>query len=360
MTTQTINAKPGSRSLDDEWRRGPLGHLPRPKIRRRISVIAIEDGEILDVTGPLSTFALVNTQLTEAHPEMPPAYGCDILARSAGSVKTSAGVALVADRAFGGRVGPIDTLIVPGGRKDAVARARSDPHLIAVVRRLAPKVRRLASVCTGTFILAEAGLLEGRTVTTHWSACGRLAEEFPRTTVEPDRIFVRDGSVYTSAGVTAGIDLALGMIEDDLGRDWALTIARRLVVYLKRPGGQSQFSAPLSTQFKDAEILKGTPAWIVANLSGYLSVASLAERAGMSERTFARTFRREMKTTPAKFVEAARLDVARHRLEESALPLETLARDLGFGSSERMRRSFQRQIGIGPDEYRQRWRRSTI
>jgi transcriptional regulator GlxA family with amidase domain len=216
MTTPMIKQKAGSRSLDDAWRRGPLGYLPRPRIRRRVSVIAIEHGEILDVTGPLSTFALVNTQLQEALPEMPPAYDCDVLARSAGPVNTSAGVTLIANRAFGERVGPIDTLILSGGRKDAVARARSDPHLIAAVRRLAPKVRRLASVCTGTFILAEAGLIEGRTVTTHWSACRRLAEEFPGTIVEPNRIFIRDGSVYTSAGVTAGIDLALAMIEDDL------------------------------------------------------------------------------------------------------------------------------------------------
>ena len=351
----TKNAKSDARSLDDIWRNGSLGHLPRPNIRRRIAVIAFENAGILDMARPLSAFATVNEYIKTEYPEFPAAYDCEVLAMRAGPVNSSTGVALVAGRAYGRVRSHIDTLIMPGGPQEAVRRAKRNRDLIKAVRRLADRVRRLASVCTGTFVLAEAGLLNGCTVTTHWASCRTLAEEYPKTTVDPDRIFIRDGSVYTSAGVTAGIDLALAMIEEDLGRDWTLTIARSMVVYLKRPGGQSQYSAPLTAQIKDAEILKGLPSWIVSNLAEDLSVAVLAERVGMSQRNFARVFRREMRTTPAKFVEAARLDVARRRLEESTLPVETLARELGFGNGEHMRHAFQRQLRVSPDHYRQRF-----
>jgi len=344
-------------SLDARWKRGPLGHLPRPTVARRISAIGFENVDILDITGPLSTFAAVNHIIERAYDDLPPAYHCELLGAAPGAVPTSTGVALMADRAYGRVRGGIDTLIVPGAGRKWVARARADKRLIATIRRLAPTVRRLASVCTGTFIMAEAGLLDGRTVVTHWGACGRLADEFPALTVDPDPIFVRDRSIYSAAGKTAGIDLALALIEEDLGREWALAVSRYMVVHLKRPGGQSQFSIPLQTQIQDAEILNGLPTWIAENLGEDLSVEFLAGKAGMSPRNFARVFRQAMQTTPAKFVENARLEAVRLRIEESALPLETLARDLGFRSGERLRRAFQRQFGVNPDYYRDRFGR---
>jgi len=218
---------------------------------------------------------------------------------------------------------------------------------------LGPRVRRLTSVCTGAFILAETGLLDVHTVATHWNSCRRLADAYPRVTVDPERIFIRDKPIYSSAGKTAGIDLALAMIEDDLGRGWALSVSRHLVVHLQRSGGQSQFSIPLQAQIQDANILKGLPMWIANNLTEDLSVAALARRIGTSERNFMRIFRKELKTTPAKFVEAARLEAARRRMEESSLPVKTLARDLGFSTGEQLQRAFQRQFGVNPAYYRE-------
>lgn len=357
MKTQTRKRKPASGLLDERWKRGPLAHLPRPGVERRIAAIGFENVDILDITGPLSTFAAVNHIIERDYDDMPTPYRCEVLGKAPGPVATSTGVALMAERAYGRVRDGIDTLIIPGASRKTVSRTRSDKQLIAAIRRLTPKVRRLASVCTGTFLLAEAGLLDGRTVVTHWGACGRLANEFPALTVDPDPIFIRDRSIYSAAGKTAGIDLALALIEEDLGREWALAVSRYMVVHLKRPGGQSQFSIPLQTQYQDAEVLNGLPGWITENLAMDLTVEILAGKVGMSPRNFARVFRQAMRMTPAKFVENARLEAARLRIEESALPLETLARDLGFGSGERLRRAFQRQFGVNPDYYRERFGR---
>ncbi|MBT5109603.1 MAG: helix-turn-helix domain-containing protein [Rhodospirillaceae bacterium] len=341
--------------LDDIWNRGRLGHLPRPVIQRLISAIGFDKVDILDITGPLSTFAAVNHIIDRDYDNMPGVYECEVLGKAVGPVRTSTGVALMAERSYRRVRGEIDTLIVPGAARKSVTKARADKQLIAAIQRLTPKSRRVASVCTGAFLMAEAGLLDGHTVVTHWGACGRLANEFPNLRVDPEPIFIRTGSVYSAAGKTAGIDLALALIEEDLGRDWALEVSRYMVVHLKRSGGQSQFSVPLQAQIKDSEALNGLPTWITNNLGAELSVAALAEQAGMSERNFTRIFRQELRTTPAKFVEAARVEAARHRIEESTLPLETLARDLGFGSGERLRRAFQRRFGVSPDYYRDRF-----
>jgi len=359
MKSTSGNRKSKSQSLDDRWNRGPLGHLPRPTTNRLVSAIGFDNVDILDVTGPLSTFAAVNHIIDREYDDMPRAYDCEVMCREAGPVPTSSGVALMADHAYGQVRRPIDTLIVPGGPRKSVAKARQDKRLIDALRRLARKVRRLTSVCTGTFLLAEAGLLDGKTVATHWGACARLADEFPMLNVDPEPIFVRDGSVYSAAGKTAGIDLALALIEEDLGRDWALAVSRYMVVHLKRSGGQSQFSTPLQVQFQDAEVLNGLPKWISENLSTSLSVADMARQANMSERNLSRLFRQVMKTTPAKFVESARLEAARHRIEASNLPLETLARDFGFGTGERLRRAYQRRYGVNPEVYRDRFGGST-
>jgi transcriptional regulator GlxA family with amidase domain len=211
-------------------------------------------------------------------------------------------------------------------------------------------------VCTGAFLLAEAGLLDGRRATTHWASCRELARRYPRVQVDPDPIFVRDGNVHTSAGVTAGMDLALALVEEDHGREVALGVARWLVLFLKRPGGQSQFSAQLSAQLAAREPIQELQAWVIENVDADLSVEALARRAGMSPRNFARVFTRETGVTPACFVETARVEAARRRLEqEGARGVEAIAAACGFGSAETMRRAFLRRVRVSPSDYRERF-----
>jgi transcriptional regulator GlxA family with amidase domain len=220
---------------------------------------------------------------------------------------------------------------------------------------MAPNVRRIGSVCSGAFILAEAGLLDGRRATTHWGWCKELAQRYPRVKVDPDPIFVRDGSIYTSAGVTAGMDLALALVEEDHGRELALRVARQLVLFLRRPGGQSQFSAQLAVQAADREPLRELQAWIADHLNQDLSVEALADRVAMSPRNFARVFSREVGVTPARFVEQARVEAARRRLEESAHGVDAIASQCGFGTAESMRRAFLRRLHVPPSAYRHRF-----
>ena len=224
------------------------------------------------------------------------------------------------------------------------------------VRAAAKRSRRVCSVCTGAFILGAAGLLEDRRVTTHWASCDLLAEQYPSATVEPDQIYVRDGDLYTSAGVTAGMDLALALVEEDLGRATALEAARWLVMFVKRPGGQSQFSAQLAAQTAEREPLRELQDWIAGNLDADLSVPALAARAHMSERNFARAFRKELGMTPAAYVETARVEAARIALESGDTPVEAVARGNGFGTVETMRRAFHRRLGVGPADYRARFK----
>jgi transcriptional regulator GlxA family with amidase domain len=323
-----------------------------PATPRRIAVVVFRDVQILDVTGPVEVFA----QATAFAGGAVPAYDVAVVAGAPGPVVSSSGVALVPAATTAACRGTLDTLVVAGGR--GVTAALRDRALVAWLRRTAPRVRRLASVCTGTFLLAEAGLLDGRRVTTHWHACDALARRYPRLTVERDPIFVQDGAVYTSAGVTAGMDLALALVEADLGRAVALRVARQLVLFLKRPGGQSQFSAQLALQAADREPLRDLQAWIAEHLGGDLSVPALAARVAMSERNFARVFTRETGCTPARFVERARVEGARRRLEETADGVDAVAAQSGFGSAEVMRRAFVRLLGVPPHAYRGRFRSS--
>jgi transcriptional regulator GlxA family with amidase domain len=228
--------------------------------------------------------------------------------------------------------------------------------LLAQLRRIVPRARRVGSICTGAFLLAAAGLLDGRRATTHWRWCDRLAAEHPGVEVEPDAIFVRDGEVYTSAGVTTGVDLALAMVEEDLGREAAVAIARHLVMFVRRPGGQSQFSPLLDMQAADRRPLRDLQAWIVEHLAEDLSVEALADRAHMSARNFARVFAKEVGSTPARFVERLRVDAARRRLEETEVGLDRIARECGFGGPDSMRRSFLRVVRVVPSDYRDRFR----
>jgi transcriptional regulator GlxA family with amidase domain len=265
----------------------------------------------------------------------------------------SSGIRIVADRSWASGLTGVDTLLVSGGI-GAYAASRNRA-LQRVLREQNTLARRIASICTGSFILAEAGLLDGKRAVTHWMACGRFAREYPKVRVEPDKIFVRDEHIYSSAGVTAGIDLALALVEEDYGRTISLEVARTLVVFMKRQGGQSQFSSHLCAQVGSEGPLQGLPEWIVENPCSDLSVESLAEKAAMSERNFSRVFTRQIGMPPARFVERVRIDRARSYLENDALTLETVAEKSGFGTAERMRRTFLRHIGVLPGAYRKRF-----
>ena len=317
---------------------------------RKIAVLAVEHAQLLDVTGPFQCFASAN-DVTGDRDRLP--YEPILVSPKGGPLETYAGL-VVMSRALADLEGEdIDTLIIAGGL--GTRRAMKDAVLIQAIRDWAGRVRRLASVCTGAFLLAEAGLLDGKRVATHWWAADDLQQRFPQILVEPEPIFIHDGGIWTSAGVTAGIDLSLALIQDDLGHDHAMRIARQLVVFLKRPGGQSQFSTVLEAQIAADQDFAGLHAWVRDHLDEELKVEHLAEQAGMSARTFARTYAAKAGRTPARMVEAMRIESARRSLEATERPLKQIARDCGFGDEERMRRAFQRRLGVCPLDYRVRF-----
>jgi transcriptional regulator GlxA family with amidase domain len=315
--------------------------------RKQVFIACFTGVEILDIAGPASVFGNATSLLGNGT-----GYDVHLAAISAGSVETASGIALTAEQTLGSIRGPIDTVIVPGGLRKAVAGAAA---LAPLIRRLSPRARRVASVCTGAFILSQAGLLDGRAVVTHWAACDALRKRNPRCRVEDDRIFVRDKHVWTSAGASSGIDLALAMVEEDHGAGLALDIARWLVVYLRRPGGQSQFSAPLAAQVAEREVLRDLLPWMSENVHADLSVGALARRTKMSERTFARVFVAETKFTPAAYVERLRIDAARRTLETTKKTVKQIARSCGFDRVETMHRAFKRTVGVTPLQYRARF-----
>jgi transcriptional regulator GlxA family with amidase domain len=326
-----------------------------PKHRpRRIVMLAFEDAQLLDITGPLQILAAVNDEC----PEDRPAYAITLVAREKGALKTSSGLRLVADASYAKPpkdfFSNIDTLMVAGG--EGTSAAIRDKTLIDAIRNAAPGARRVVSICSGAFLLAQAGLLKNRRAATHWNVAALLAKSFPDVRVEPDAIFIRDGNIWSSAGITAGMDLALALVREDFGDDMALNIARRHVMFLMRPGGQSQFSAHLAPEAYPQARLATLLRWIPENMSGDLDIAALAGRANMSERSFARIFRKETGETPAHYVERVRLDGARRLLAGSALPVASVASRSGFGSEERMRRVFQRHLKISPSDFRERFR----
>ena len=312
----------------------------------RVVVVAFDGVQSLDVTGPAEVFAAAGHPVT--------------LVTSAGApVVTSSGLTLVphGDLASLGAE-PIDTLVVAGG--DGTPAAMADPALVSWLRAAAPRCRRVTSVCSGAFLLAEAGLLDGRRATTHWSVCDVLARRYPAVIVDPEPIYVRDGEVWTSAGVTAGMDLALALVEEDHGRDEALRIARRFVLFLRRPGNQAQFSAQLAAQAAGRDGLREVQRWAAEHPDADLSVEALARRAGMSPRHFARCFAAEVGVTPARYVETVRIEAARRVLEESDEGVDAVARVCGFGTAETMRRAFVRSLRLPPAEYRARFRTATV
>jgi len=314
---------------------------------RRIEILAFPGVQLLDVAGPLQVFASANA-FTVAQGLATP-YAPTVVAPGS-PIVTSAGLALVA-RPLPHEGISVDTLIIPGGH--GVDAAAADAGLVQWVRERAGMARRTVSVCTGAFLLAEAGLLEGRDAATHWARCSELAERFPKVTVQPNPIFVRDGAVWSSAGVTAGIDLCLALVEEDAGRDVALEIARDLVIFLKRPGSQAQYSATLSLQ--GSARFDKLHAWMQENLSADLSVTRLADQCGMSERTFGRRYTEEVGMTPARAVERLRVEAARRLLAETSEPLKVIAAQCGFRSEEVLRRSFERLLSVPPRDYRRNW-----
>ena len=311
---------------------------------RSVLIVLFDGVQSLDVTGPLEVFA----------------SACDAVGAGAYEIRTASVGGRTVRTGSGLRIGPdLDladtgtphTVIVPGGPG---TRAPA-PELIGWLSRTAAGAERIVSVCTGAFLLAEAGLLAGRRATTHWSWCAVLARRYPDVIVEPEPIFVRDGHVATSAGVTAGIDLALALVEDDHGRDAALAVARQLVVFLRRPGNQTQFSAQLQAQVAQREPLREVQHWIAEHPGADLSVDALAERARLSPRQFARAFTAETGMPPGRYVDRVRLEAARRRLEDTRDGVEQVARFCGYHTPEAMRRAFQQTLQVSPAEYRRRF-----
>lgn len=329
---------------------------------RRIVIAVFPDVDLLDVTGPAEVFALANRETGGRA-----GYDVQLAGPTGGAVTTSAGVRLLADLSFaevgegGGLGGVIDTLLVPGA-VDMLPEgpvARIDQDVVAWVKETAPGARRVASVCVGAHVLAAAGLLDGKRVTTHWSTAAQLAAEHPEVTVDADPIFVRSGRVWTGAGISACMDLALALVAEDLGEKVALTVARQLVMYLKRQGGQSQFSVPLSRPPASRRDIEELRMYIAEHLDADLSAAALAGRMSLSERHFARVFRQETGTGPAAYVEAVRVEAARRILESTDEPLEQVAAASGFGSVETLHRALRKQLDTTPAAYRRRFRTTT-
>src|SRR6266581_1153301 len=308
--------------------------VPGETRTRRVVLIAGPGTEILDLVGPLQVFTRAADMFSRQNPGALPIYTVEVVATtSRTAIMTNCGLRITAHKPFREVRGEIDTLLIAGGA--AIEKDEIPIEVVRWLRKIAGRIRRIGSVCTGALLLAR---------------------KYPRTEVDPDPIFVRDGMVYTSAGVTAGMDLALALVEEDHGSRLALQVARNLVLYLRRPGGQSQFSAALSLQLTDRKPLRELEAWVLDNLHKPLTVPLLAQRVAMSPRNFARVFTREMKTTPAKFVERLRVEAARRRLEESQNSMETIADECGFGNINSMRNVFQRTLRIAPGQYRRHFR----
>lgn len=319
---------------------------------RQIAILAYPGVQSLDVTGPLEVFSAAQT-LIDATDRPDPGYQIAVLSRDGAPLVTTSGLKIVPHHGFAHAPRRLDTLIVAGGHGSRATSA--DPATLAWIAAASKRARRTASVCTGAFLLAAAGLLNGRRVTTHWASAAELARHYPAVHVDPEPIYLRDRDLWTSAGVTAGMDLALALVEEDLDCDAALTIARHLVLFLRRPGNQSQFSATLAAQEPAREPLREVRRHILENLADDLSVEELAAQAHMSPRHFARSFRAETGVTPARYVESVRLEAARRALEDTSLSVAAVAHTCGFGTPETLRRVFLRSLGVGPTEYRRRF-----
>jgi transcriptional regulator GlxA family with amidase domain len=322
---------------------------------RNVVLISFPEAQSLDVSGPYEVFSAA-TRVCRAQSRTDQGYAITLLSPRGEPMRCESGLTLLADGSLA-RFRPathgIHTLLICGGT--GARRAAHDPRITARVKRLSQSATRIASVCTGAFVLAGAGLLDGKRATTHWARCALLRQQFPKVRVEDAPIYVRDGNVFTSAGVTAGIDLALALVDEDLGRTVAAEVARRLVVFVRRAGGQAQFSAQLSAASAEREPLRELMAWIVDHPAEDLDVPALAARVHLSVRHFSRLFRTETGLSPAAYVERVRLETARRLLETSAESVERVAAAAGFGTPEALRRSFARRLTVSPREYRARF-----
>ncbi|MFI8826726.1 GlxA family transcriptional regulator [Streptomyces sp. NPDC053431] len=321
---------------------------------RLIVIVLFEGVDLLDVTGPPEVFALLRRETDDAS-----GYEVVLAAETMAPITTSAGVRVLPDLTFEEAAGrSIDTLLVPGSVEvDGERRVRAlvDPTVVGWVRTLAERTRRVTSVCVGAHILAAAGLLDGRRATTHWSTAQQLAADHPAVEVDADPIFIRDGDVWTGAGISSCLDLSLALVADDFGETLALRVARQLVMYLKRPSGQSQFSVPLEpvSTTRRVEDLRH---YITRNLGSPLTLADLAASAHVSERQLTRIFKAELGTTPSAYVESARVERARHMLESTDATLERITSSCGFGTTDTLVRAFRRRLDTTPMEYRRRFR----
>ena len=311
----------------------------------RVILVAFEGAQGLDILGPAEVFASVKRHHEPGGPDVV------VASVGGGRIRTTSGVYVVARDLQRVRPAASDTVLVVGGDDGAVRAAVGSTRLVAWVTRAARVVRRIGSVCAGAFVLARTGVLDGRRAATHWSACAQLAAFRPQVTVDANAIYVQDGHIWTSAGVTAGIDMALAMVEEDHGRRVADAIAARLVLYTRRPGFQSQFSDALVAQTAASDPLGPVIAWARSNLRGTVDAGRLARRAGMSLRTFHRRCTEVLGTTPAKLLESLRVEQARTLLASTELGSKTVAARCGFGSPRRMARAFERTLGVAPREY---------
>ncbi|HEY7628457.1 MAG TPA: helix-turn-helix domain-containing protein [Ilumatobacteraceae bacterium] len=320
--------------------------------RRAVVIVAYDGIQPLDVVGPHEVFAGANSVLA-ARRRAAHSYDLSIVSQRGAPVVSESGLQLVTTPLPSPRA-RLDTLLIPGG--EGSQTARYDDGLVDWIRAAARRSRRVATVCSGTFIAAAAGLLDGRTVTTHWSRARQLADEYPRITVDADPIYRHDGPVWTSAGVTAGIDLALALVEDDHGTDVAQIVARYLVMFLHRPGGQTQFAAPVWVPRAERSAVRAAQDYVDAHPAADHRLDLLARRAAMSTRHFSRVFIGEVGETPARYVERVRVEAARAELERTDASLDVVATQCGFGSAESLRRAFHRRVGVAPDAYRRRFR----
>lgn len=318
---------------------------------RRVVLLATPSAQSLEVAGPVEVFSMVAEKMREAGRERMSGYAVEVVSATRDLIiKSSSGLTILANRSWREIDYPIDTLLVAGGMD--VWSGASEAELLEWVRTRSAKARRFGSICTGAFVLAEAGILNGRRATTHWYFCQQLQRDYPKVVVDPEPIFIQDGPLYTSAGVTSGIDLAVSMVEEDFGIDIALRVARALVLFLRRPAGQNQFSTALAFQGASRIPLRELPVYVLEHLHEPLTIEDLAARVSMSVRNFSRVFTEEFDTTPAAFVEKLRVETAKRLVEESARSFEDIAAQCGLGTADSLRRIFEKQLGVTPAQLR--------
>jgi len=318
-----------------------------------VDIVIYPGFKSMEAAGPINVFTYANRHLEDRGD--PRSYAIRLAAPKPGMIPSDTLIALEATSPL--PAGPCATVMITGA-PDIEAALKTYPEIVEWCRRVAPETSRFAALCSGSFFLAASGQLAGRRATTHWSVADLLGRRFPDIQVEPDAIFVKDGNLWTSAGVSAAVDLALAFVEQDFGRDLALSVARDLVIYLKRPGGQSQFSTALTSQMTSSSDIRDVQSWVFGNLDQSMTVDALAKQAGMSVRNFTRLFQRETGTTPAQFVESARCEKAVSLLLDTSLPMKAVAHEAGFPSDEQMRKVFARRFSLTPKQYRDRFSRS--